>query len=322
MRKGEIFKSENPQVLSHEELDLINKYTRRPFLASEVYTFSVVLCDNDIDRDFERFTVEALFEMEKLFAGKTGICDHNPKAQNQKARIYRCFVEAVEGRKTNNSDDYFRLVAKAYMPRCAESEAMITQIESGILKEVSVGVSAESRVCSVCGADKQCGHIPGEVYAGQQCYFELSGIKDAYEWSFVAVPAQREAGVIKGYSYRKDEKTLKNIMKSLCTGDSVTLCVEDSKRLYEHIRKLEKEAKDGADYREDIKAQVLKLSAVALPAVSESTMEASLKGLSVSQLKEFLEEYSGIKEKKLLSSPVTASKNTAVNKDGNKEFRI
>ena len=111
-------------------------------------------------------------------------------------------------------------------------------------------------------------------------------------------------------------------MKSLCTGDSVTLCVEDSKRLYEHIRKLEKEAKDGADYREDIKAQVLKLSAVALPAVSESTMEASLKGLSVSQLKEFLEEYSGIKEKKLLSSPVTASKNTAVNKDGNKEFRI
>lgn len=324
MRKGEIFKSENQQV-SAEEMELINKYTRRPFTQDEVYTFSVVLCDNDIDRDFERFTVEALFEMEKLFLGKTGICDHNPKAQNQKARIYACCVEAMEGRKTQSGDDYFRLVAKAYMPRCIESEAMITQIESGILKEVSVGLSARKRVCSVCGADKQtnfCGHIPGEAYSGKQCYFELSGISDVYEWSFVAVPAQREAGVIKEYSYGKEGTTLNNIIKSLCTGDSVTLCVEDSKRLYEYIRKIEKEAKEGADYREDIKAQVLKASAAALPTVSRETMEASLKELSVSQLKEFLEEYSGKKEKKLLASPQTASKNTAVNTDSNKEFRI
>ncbi len=324
MRKGEIFKSENPQI-STEEMELINKYTRRPFKAEEVYTFSVVLCDNDIDRDFERFTVEALFEMEKLFAGKTGICDHNPKAQNQKARIYECCVEAVEGRKTKSGDDYFRLVAKAYMPRCQESEAMITQIESGILKEVSVGLSAGRRVCSVCGSERQtdfCGHIPGEIYAGEQCYYELSGISDVYEWSFVAVPAQREAGVIKGYSYRKEGSSVNKIIKSLCTGDSVTLCVEDSKRLYEYIRKIEKEAKEGADYREDIKAQVLKVSATALPTVSRETMEASLEGLSVSQLREFLEEYSGKKEKKLLASPQTASKNIAAATDGNKEFRI
>lgn len=326
MRKGEIFKSENPQV-NTREMELINKYTRRPFKEDEVYTFSVVLCDNDVDRDFERFTVEALFEMEKLFAGKTGICDHNPKANNQRARIYTCAVEAVEGRKTANGDDYFRLTAKAYMPRIPENEAMITQIESGILKEVSVGLCAEKSVCSVCGADKQknaCGHTAGKTYGTQTCYFELSGISDVYEWSFVAVPAQREAGVIKGYfpDLRKEGSSVNTILKSLQTGDSVTLCVEDSKRLYEYILKLEKEAKDATDYREDIRAQVLKLSAVAVPGVSSETMEASLKGLSVSQLREFMEEYSGACKKKLLCTPATASKKTAVATDGNKEFRI
>lgn len=326
MRSGEIFKSETTQV-TQQELDLINKYTRRPFSASEVYTFSVVLCDNDIDRDFERFTVEALFEMEKLFAGKTGICDHNPKAQNQRARIYNCFVEAQEGRKTKSGDDYFRLVAKAYMPLCPENETMITQIESGILKEVSVGLATMHRVCSVCGSDSRehfCGHTAGEYYGGKLCYYELSSVSDVYEWSFVAVPAQREAGVIKGFSavVRKEGSGMNTIIKSLCTGDSVTLCVEDSKRLYEYIRKLESESAQAKEYREQLKAQVLKLSASAVPEICEKTMAASLEGLSASQLREFLEGFKNKVSKKLLSKPQTAPEKNAVKTDGNKEFRI
>ena len=39
-----------------EELKLINAYTRRELSADEVYAFTVVLCDNDVDRDNERFT--------------------------------------------------------------------------------------------------------------------------------------------------------------------------------------------------------------------------------------------------------------------------
>lgn len=326
MRKGEIIKSEGAQI-SCEDMELINKYTRRPFEESEVYTFSVVLCDNDVDRDFERFTVEALFEMEKLFVGKTGICDHSPKAENQSARIYRCSVEAVEGRKTLSGDDYFRLVARAYMPRCAESEKMITRIESGMLKEVSVGISSVHSICSVCGKDKKqefCGHTGGEYYSGELCYHELSGISDAYEWSFVAVPAQREAGVIKGFKNKrgKGESPMDTILKSLCTGDSVTLCVEDSKRLYDYIGKLKAQAQESAQYREGLRAQVMRLSAVAVPGVSEKTMEASLKGLSAAQLCEFLEEYKSKAKKNLLCTPVTTPKEKTVNTDSNKEFRI
>lgn len=75
------------------DLELINKLTRRPLNAEEVYTFNVVLCDNDLDRDFEVLDLKCLYELKELFLGKTGIFDHDPKGSNQTSRIY--FTEVV-----------------------------------------------------------------------------------------------------------------------------------------------------------------------------------------------------------------------------------
>ena len=44
------------QTVGDDELELINRFTRRNLAKNEVYAFSVVLCDNDVDRDGERFT--------------------------------------------------------------------------------------------------------------------------------------------------------------------------------------------------------------------------------------------------------------------------
>ena len=60
------------QTVGDDELELINRFTRRNLAKNEVYAFSVVLCDNDVDRDGERFTTDSLYELEKLFVGKTG----------------------------------------------------------------------------------------------------------------------------------------------------------------------------------------------------------------------------------------------------------
>ena len=43
-------------IPTEEDLKLINKYALRPLKKEEVFVFSVILCDNDIDRDFERFS--------------------------------------------------------------------------------------------------------------------------------------------------------------------------------------------------------------------------------------------------------------------------
>ena len=185
-------------------LDKINALTRREFKAAELYTFPVVLCHNDVDRDYERFSDDALDKMAELFVGRTGIFDHNPSAGNQSARIYDAEVVTDPDKETAWGGAYRYLKGYAYMVRTDANADLITEIDAGIKKEVSVSCSASRRTCSICGKewyhDGGCDHVKGQVYDGKVCYMTLDGITDAYEWSFVAVPAQPGAGVTKQYT--------------------------------------------------------------------------------------------------------------------------
>ena len=269
-----------------EELRLINLYTRRELTAGEVYVFSVTLCDNDVDRDGERFTVEALFELEKLFVGKTGIFDHNPSAKNQTARIISCRVEAESGRETATGDDYFCLKARAYLPRTEGNAELIAALDSGIVKEVSVGCAVGHIRCSICGEElHRCAHHKGEEYGGELCCGELCDPYDAYEWSFVAVPAQKRAGVTKSHDRKEDN--MEGIMKKLGRGQSVTLSDRDCEKLLGYIDTLKQSAKDGVFYRDSLTAEVLRLSAAVKTGISAETMENVAKSMSVAQLQEF-----------------------------------
>ena len=190
------------------DLEAIGAFTRRAFAPEELYVFSVVLCNNDVDRDHEKFTRQALEKLGALFVGKTGIFDHSMKSGDQAARIYATAVVPVPGRKTADGEDLVTLQAKAYMVRTPGNAELITQIDGGIKKEVSVSCAMGSAVCSLCGADRRsggCSHVPGRSYDGKVAFTVLSDATDAYEWSFVAVPAQREAGVVKHYDSSKGE---------------------------------------------------------------------------------------------------------------------
>lgn len=182
------------------ELELIRGFTRGDIAAEALYTFPVVLCDNEVDRDNECFDAETLGELAELFVGKSGIFDHEWRSENQVARIYRTELVPQPGRKTQCGEDYVALKAWAYMLRTEANAQLIADIEGGIKKEVSVGCSVHERRCSICGAAVaagECGHLRGETYGGKLCSTVLHGAADAFEWSFVAVPAQRAAGVTK-----------------------------------------------------------------------------------------------------------------------------
>ena len=188
-------------AVTAQDLELIGALARRPLGAEEVYTFSVRLCDNEIDRDFERFTLQTLEELAPLFVGKAGIFDHQWSARGQAARIYKTEIVREPGRTTRAGDGYVWLKGCAYMVRTDSSRDLIAEIEGGIKKEVSVGCAVEHAICSVCGCDRtqtDCGHEKGQEYGGQLCWADLEGAGDAYEFSFVAVPAQPAAGVVKG----------------------------------------------------------------------------------------------------------------------------
>ena len=184
------------------DIEKINRFPRREFTEDELYIFTVKLCDNAIDRDGERFSDKALEELKTLFVGKTGIFDHDPRAGNQEARVFDTEVVS-ENKTTSDGRPYKYLKAKAYMVRNAANQPLIDEIDAGIKKEVSVGCSARKKICSVCGAnvfEQGCSHVKGKEYGGKLCHHIVDDINDAYEFSFVAVPAQINAETEKKFS--------------------------------------------------------------------------------------------------------------------------
>lgn len=195
------------QELTEEELSKINKFTLKTLTKDDVYTFKLRICDNEIDRDFEVFPLSTLEKLKELFIGKTIIKDHSSSADNQVARIYDTELVTGPGR-TKTSEPYTSLIAHCYMVKTKSNEDLITEISAGIKKEVSVGCAISEVVCSICGTDnrkKYCEHWNGHEYDSKMCYFELKSPTDAYEVSFVAIPAQPKAGTTKNYALNKNE---------------------------------------------------------------------------------------------------------------------
>lgn len=276
---------------NQDDLAAVNRYTRRPFAAEELYLFSVTLCNNDVDRDYEKFTPQALQELAELFVGKTGIFDHSMKAGDQTARIYKTWVEPQPGRKTADGEDFYCLRAKAYMVRTPENASLITQIEAGIKKEVSVSCSMRQAVCSVCHADKRtehCNHVSGKRYDGKTAFTVLSGAGDAYEWSFVAVPAQREAGVTKAFNTEKGEVVLKEVVKNLqdCT-DGITLSKSQANQLAKYVDTLEQEAELGKTYKKGLVRDVVRLCARNMPQMELKVFEGVAGVMTAKELQAF-----------------------------------
>lgn len=206
---GMICKAATLEGAALEEADIakINRYTLEPLTAEQVFVFKATLCDNEVDRSHERFTLSALRDLKKLFVGRTVIKDHYRSADGQVARIYETQLVTDETALTAAGENYTRLIAKCYMVRTEGNADLIAEIKAGIKKEGSVGCSIKRAFCSVCGTDNvqtYCPHYPGRSYnkdgGAVVCTFALDGAKDAYEFSLVAVPAQRAAGISKSYT--------------------------------------------------------------------------------------------------------------------------
>ena len=268
MTQGIIRKS----VATNEDLAKIQQFSRRELLPEEIYVFNVDLCNNDIDRDFEKFSVETLEQMAKLLVGKTGIFDHSMKSSDQTARIFDAFVERRNGKKTTDGEDFYCLKAKAYMLNNEQNRSLIDSIDAGIKKEVSVSCSVDKAYCSICSTDRKraaCEHRKGRMYGDRLCFNILTDATDAYEFSFVAVPAQREAGVTKSFSL-KEEAEMQDIVKMISQGDELTLSKSQTSELYSYIEGLKQEAELGEAYKKKLIKQVVELFKSAFPKMDEA----------------------------------------------------
>lgn len=189
--------------LSPNDMAMINSYALSPLEPEEVFAFKVSMAGNELDRDFEVFPYATLQKFANLFVGKTVIKDHQHVSDNQIARIYATnLVQGEPMRMTKTGEVYTELIAKCYMVKTSKNADLIAEIQAGIRKEVSLGCRIGKAVCSICGKDnvkQYCNHFPGKEYKGETCYFSLEDPTDAYELSFVAIPAQQHAGTVKAY---------------------------------------------------------------------------------------------------------------------------
>ena len=244
-----------PQAIPQEDLDRIAALARREMRPEEVYTFAVRLCDNEIDRDLERFPAKTLEELAGLLVGKCGLFDHQWSAAGQTARLYKTEVVREPKRLTRAGDGYCWL--KGY-------RELISEIEAGIKKEVSVGCAVERRVCSICGGDPEaCGHQKGERYGGQLCFASLEGASDAYEFSFVAVPAQPMAGVVKSAGQPRNAR----------------------------LERLEEEAALGRKYLDGLRRETVRLALLADRELDREAVQSLADKLSLQELEALAKSY-------------------------------
>ena len=261
------------------QLEAINAQAKAALTAEQVYVFSLRLCDDQVDRDGERFDTAALPGLAKLFIGKTGIVDHKWSSDNQVARIFATEVVMDDG------VSYIK--AWAYIRRGGNADEVIADIEAGIKKEVSVGCAMGYSVCSICGKEYgSCGHNKGQHYDGQLCCAILKEPMDAYEFSFVAVPAQPNAGVLKGLGSGK--RTLKELA--------------DEFGAQSEYRALFKEAELGRQYKKQVQDDVVRLCLCLELGVDEPTLRAVVEKAGAEEL---LKLQKALDERVAESYPVT-----------------
>ena len=208
--------SVSPLEVTDADLKKINKFTLSPVSADDVFIFKASIADNEQDdRNYMPFNLKALKDLKKLYPGKTMLKDHARSADNQIARIYDTELVENPNKTTDLGEPHTELVAKIYMIKTESNKDLIAEIKGGIKKEVSTSTVPQKMVCNICGCDNMkdyCKHWPGQEYdvydqdgkhAKKTCKMVLEGAKEAYELSFVAVPAQPRAGTHKSVGFTK-----------------------------------------------------------------------------------------------------------------------
>lgn len=136
-------------------------------------------------------------------------------------------------------------------------------------------------MCAICGAERgqDCGHKPGEIYDGARCFFELEEAVDAYEFSFVAVPAQPRAGVVKVLcSVGEPVQTL----RELAAGRD--WCIRE-------LDGLEREAALGRKWLSSLREEVVRLGALANGGLDRTVQKQIVNKLDVEELQALKEVY-------------------------------
>jgi hypothetical protein len=226
-----------------EQLAKINRFTRRPFTADELYIGQLRLANNAIDRDTERFSEGILQAFAATAIRKTLLMDHD-KWESSKSAIGKFFDVETEKLAPDiaaeQTGETFRLPPDItevmflspwfYIPKAGIDEKQLVKIDAGVFDFASIGFRAEALV-------------PVSDDMGATLFYEYRGKGEMTEGSLVYLGAQHGAGVKSAVSEHdgNPNKGGKISMKSLVTKLMKafnTVFSEDEEKLFDEIKAL------------------------------------------------------------------------------------
>lgn len=172
---------------TQDDMERIQKFSHRKLMDDEVFIFSITICNNDIDADYERFSSHSVFQMAEKYLGKTGIAQL--EEQTAYPVIFDTGVRIDPDRKVDGGvDDYVELIARAYFVKRPNNLKIVDAITTGDLREVSVACSVKRTICSICGKGDCTAHQKSLLYDGYVAHKILADVSEVFDWAFVAKP--------------------------------------------------------------------------------------------------------------------------------------
>lgn len=168
----------------------INRYALRALAPDEYATFTLDLCNDQIDRHFSRFPEEELARINELVPGRPLMERHDLRGTLPRGRFFRSSL--------HREGEVLSVRPEVYVLRTSENRDFILNIEGGVYRETSIGFAFELPECSVCGKDlRTCDHVPGRSYGGATCHFIMRGVLEVAEGSVVSSGSQG-TGFVRG----------------------------------------------------------------------------------------------------------------------------
>ncbi|HUT74991.1 MAG TPA: hypothetical protein VM221_09205 [Armatimonadota bacterium] len=141
------------------ELELVNRFARRALAADEVYVGECDLCNDRVDRAFERFTVAVLADFADSLPGKSLLAGHD----HGSLPLGLWFDARLRGDERGVT----HLRPSYYIVKTRDNEHHRAQLDGGVYRYASIGFRAQDLVCDICGKSWfgwECEHYPGQAY--------------------------------------------------------------------------------------------------------------------------------------------------------------
>lgn len=168
---------------SDSTMAAINALTLRALTPEQVAVFSLDICNDQIDKHNSRFPQEELQRINSMIPGRPFMERHDLRGTLPRGTFFRSQLSSHDGMISVRPD--------VFILRTEDNDGFIANIEGGVYRETSIGISFAFPQCSICSKDlRECRHVPGREYEGAQCHYAMRDVKEVIEGSVVPAGSQ------------------------------------------------------------------------------------------------------------------------------------